>query len=200
MFTGIVATTAKVKKNQSDKKGGWSLVIEKPRGWKVKKGESVAVNGVCLTALVSTGGISFVYMPETASRSNLADLAAGDMVNLEHSLRLGDRLGGHIVQGHVDAVGVIEKIISEGNSRVLKIILPDKKTMSLIAEKGSVTIDGISLTVVQAEQDFFTVKIIPHTWNNTNLRAKKIGDKVNVETDMMARYLQKLMTSYAGNR
>ena len=157
-----------------------------------EKGDSVAVNGVCLTAVIVTPALGFDCMLETAKSSALGSLAAGETVNLEQAMRLSDRLDGHIVQGHVDTVGTIVALTAEGNSYILKITPRDQKVMPLIAEKGSVTIDGVSLTVVQAGKKFFTVNIIPHTWQNTNLCTKKKGSMVNIETDMMAKYLQRL--------
>lgn len=197
MFTGIITAVSRVKKIQKDKKGGWLLTISKPRGWRVKMGTSINVNGVCSTVTVRAGGLAFTYMPETAERSSISSLVVGEMVNLEQSLRLSDRLDGHIVQGHVDTIGIITSIITEGNSFILRITVRDKKIMPLIAEKGSVTIDGISLTVTGVVKDCFTVKIIPHSWRETNLKTKKKGDTVNVETDMMAKYLQRLLPEYA---
>ena len=192
MFTGIIAETARVGSVQKDKAGGFRLAVGKPRGWQVKKGDSVAVNGVCLTAVSTSPALTFSFIPETARRSTLGNLKKGDVVNVEQSLRLSDRLDGHIVQGHVDTVGTISSVVKEGNSFVLKITSRDQKVMSLIPEKGSVTIDGISLTVVQVGKNFFTVNIIPYTWENTNLRMKTRGSAVNIETDMVGKYLQKL--------
>lgn len=191
MFTGIIEATTKVK-HLSVKEPGATLVLEKPRGWRLKKGESIAVNGVCLTVVGLTGGIHFTHMPETAARSTIGKLSVGETVNLERPRRVGDRLDGHIVQGHVDTVGTIAAVTNEGNSHILKIVPRDARLLRFMVEKGSVAIEGISLTVVNVTKTFFTVNIIPHTWEATNLSNKKPGAEVNLEADMLAKYLEKL--------
>lgn len=192
MFTGIIAAAARVRKNEKQKDGGFKLAVAKPRGWRVKKGESIAVDGVCLTAVSVSANLAFEYIPETAARATTPNLRANDVVNLEQAMRLADRLDGHIVQGHVDGVGNITALTAEGNSFILKITPDDASIMRWVAEKGSVTIDGISLTVVEAADAWFTVNIIPHTWKETGLNKKKAGDKVNIEADVLAKYLEKL--------
>lgn len=188
MFTGITTATAPIKKITADKKGGLFFVITKPKKWNLKKGESIMINGVCGTVTASSNTFSCTFMPETLQRSTVGTLTVGQLVNLEKALRFGDRLGGHIVQGHVDTVGSIIAVAPEGNSFIFKIIPTDKKIMRFIAKKGSVAIDGISLTVVEVSKTYFTVKIIPFTWQHTNVSTKRAGSKVNIEADALAKY------------
>ncbi|MBI5728808.1 MAG: riboflavin synthase [Candidatus Magasanikbacteria bacterium] len=195
MFTGIIQATARVQKNDKQKDGGSRLSTAKPLGWRVKKGESIAVNGVCLTTVsVGSAGsaLAFVYMPETALRSTIESLKVGEIVNLEQAMQLGDRLNGHMVQGHVDTVGTISALKKDGNSYALKITPREVGVLRWIVEKGSVAVDGISLTVVMVAKRWFMVKIIPHTWQETNLYTKKAGDRVNIEADILAKYIEKL--------
>lgn len=193
MFTGIVKQTSKVIDTKTNN-DGMLLTIKKP-DWEVNLGDSIMINGVCSTVKsASDDQIVFEYMPETLQKSNLGDLKTGDIVNLEPSLRASDRLDGHIVQGHIDTTGSITEITDEGNSKVFKIKVnhPDE-FMRLVASKGSVAIDGISLTSVDVIEDTFTVKIIPYTLEHTNLEIKSQGDTVNLEFDILAKYLARLM-------
>jgi riboflavin synthase len=194
MFTGIIASTTKILETEANS-DGMILKVSKPSGWKIKLGDSINLNGVCSTvAKLGAGQMMFEYMPESLERSNLGGLKKGDLVNLEQSLRAADRLDGHIVQGHVDVTGKIVSIIKEGNSLVYRIEVKDKKLIRLAAEKGAIAVDGISLTVVAAGKGYFTVKIIPYTVAHTNLRNKKPGDLVNLEFDILAKYLQRLIS------
>ena len=195
MFTGIIQSTAKVV-DANLSSSGMLLRVSKPKKWKIKLGDSISVNGVCSTvAKVSDGEMTFEYMPETLKRTSLAALRKSSFVNLEQSLRASDRLDGHIVQGHVDTIGRVIAVTKEGNSRVVSIEVKnaEKKLMRLIAEKGAIAIDGISLTVVAVFKNYFTVKIIPHTLEHTNIGAKKTGAMVNLEFDILAKYLQRLI-------
>lgn len=191
MFTGIIKTTARVKSIDIKKQGGSTVVVEKTHGWLVKKGESIAVNGVCLTVVGLKGGWHFNFMPETATRSTVGSLRRGDMINLEQAMRMDDRLNGHIVQGHVDTIGAITALIKDGDSYILKITPRDAGALRWVVEKGSVTVDGISLTVVKVTKKWFTVNILPYTRQETNLHTKKLGDKVNIEVDVLAKYVEK---------
>jgi riboflavin synthase len=157
----------------------------------VEIGESIAVNGCCLT-VVAFGDDWWEadVSPETISRTSLAQLHDGDGVNLERAVRASDRLGGHVVQGHVDGVGEVVDPVPD-----LRIRVPDDLRRYLV-EKGSVTVDGVSLTVVQPLDDGFTVAIIPHTADVTTLGAKQPGDLVNIEVDVMAKYVERLVTAY----
>ncbi|HRH23153.1 MAG TPA: riboflavin synthase, partial [Candidatus Magasanikbacteria bacterium] len=185
MFTGIITATAKViKKNLNT--SGMVLVITQPKKWKVKIGASITINGVCSTLKKTQKGLTFEYMPESLKRSTLSDLTVGSLVNLEQSMRADDRLDGHIVQGHVDTVGKIITITPEGNSYIFTIEPRDKKYLKMIAEKGSIAIDGISLTITATGKNNFKFKIIPYTWEHTNLSTKQSGDMVNIEIDVLA--------------
>ena len=154
-------------------------------------GESIAVNGCCLT-VVAFGDDWWEadVSPETISRTSLAQLSDGDHVNLERAVRASDRLGGHIVQGHVDAVGEIVDPVPD-----LRVKVPDS-LLPYLVEKGSVTVDGVSLTIVEPLDDGFTVAIIPHTAEVTNLGAKQPGDLVNLEVDVLAKFVERLVSAY----
>ncbi|MCX5413925.1 riboflavin synthase [Streptomyces sp. NBC_00059] len=162
-----------------------------------KHGDSIAVNGVCLT-VVDLGENEFTadVMAETLDRSSLGALAAGSRVNLERPMALGGRLGGHIVQGHVDGTGrIVERRVSE-NWEIVKISLPEGLTRYVV-EKGSITVDGVSLTVVEAGPDYFTISLIPTTLALTTLGIKVPGDPVNLEVDVLAKYVERLLGTSA---
>jgi len=186
MFTGIISKTSKIIKIKSNKSGLFLQVLN--NFGKVKLGESINVNGVCSTVKKSGRSISFEYMPETLKLSNLGLLKKDDTVNIEQSMRLGDRLDGHILLGHIDGKGEILNTEKEGNSRVFNIKVPDKKFIKFLVHKGSVAVEGISLTIVKVLHNFFVVKIIPYTLEHTNLKYKKKGDFVNLEFDILAKY------------
>lgn len=191
MFTGIIRKTAHVEKIEKNS-GGISVEIVNPK-LRTKVGDSISVNGVCSTTVKTGGVLKFQYMPETVVRSTVGFLEKGDLVNLEESLRASDRLGGHIVLGHVDTVGMVKNVKGEGGSRVLTIHpRGSQKFMSFIAAKGSVALDGVSLTVVSVGRSGFTVKLIPYTLKNTNLGEKTVGSFVNVEFDILAKYLKRI--------
>ncbi|MFF5089543.1 riboflavin synthase [Streptomyces niveus] len=164
-----------------------------------KHGDSIAVNGVCLTVVdLAEGEFTADVMAETLKRSSLGALVPGSRVNLERPMAVGDRLGGHIVQGHVDGTGtVVEREASE-NWEIVKISLPADLTRYVV-EKGSITVDGVSLTVVDAGPDYFTISLIPTTLAMTTLGIKQPGDPVNLEVDVIAKYVERLMTSGAGD-
>ena len=179
MFTGIINHLGTVKKRTATT---LEITAKLP---KPKLGASIAINGVCLT---SVSGLSFDVGPETWKRTNLGALKAGQTVNIEPSLKLGDEIGGHFVSGHVDATGAILSLEpwTEGFYR-LRVALP-KTLRGLVAVKGSIAIDGISLTVTGATKDYFEVMLVPHTLQSTNLRKRAAGDTVNLEADPLARY------------
>lgn len=159
----------------------------------VKIGDSIAVNGVCLTVVHLQGNrFTADVMPETVRRTTLRQLQPGDRVNLEKALRPTDGLDGHIVQGHVEGVGTIREIAPEGNALAYRIETP-KELLRYIVEKGSVAIDGISLTVTETDDTGFSVSLIPHTAKMTTLGYKSVGDSVNLETDILARYVEKML-------
>ncbi|MBI5422009.1 riboflavin synthase [Candidatus Peregrinibacteria bacterium] len=189
MFTGIIQTTGTVKEI-----GKEQLTIESEAlSGKLSMGCSVAVNGACLTVVAfKDGTFTMDVMPETFHKTNLGLLNAKDQVNLELAMPADGRFEGHMVLGHVEGVGEIKEIRDEGNSKILTIQAPMGIDQFLV-EKGSVAIDGISLTVIEVHGSQFTVGIIPHTWEQTHLHTIGVGDKVNLETDIVAKYLKKLV-------
>lgn len=196
MFTGLIADLGSVREVQLGSDGA-TLVISTRLTGELGEGDSVAVNGVCLTA-TSVGEESFKAqaMAETLRRSSLEGLQSGSPVNLELALRADGRLGGHIVQGHVDGTGTIEDVREEGFARVLDIELdagPGEGLARYLVEKGSVTLDGVSLTVSALHEDGFSVSLIPETLTRTNLGGAQVGDRVNIEVDVLAKHVERLM-------
>jgi riboflavin synthase len=191
MFTGLVAGTGAV---ESLERGddGVRLRVRTDLARELHPGDSVAVNGVCLTAVDSdTAGFSADVMAETLRRSSLGPLTSGDQVNLELPLRAGDRLGGHMVQGHVDGTGRIEAVGEDGFARVVRIDAP-AAVLRYVVEKGSIAVDGVSLTVSSVDRDGFEVSLIPETLERTNLGSVAPGRVVNLEVDVVAKYVEKL--------
>ena len=189
MFTGIVEETGRVKSLTAGR-----LTIEAHEVLQdVKLGDSIAVNGVCLT--VTEYGSDFFtadVMPETVRCTSFAQLKRGSLVNLERALLPNTRMGGHLVSGHIDGVGTIKSFKDEGNA-VLMEITAAAAIMNLIVVKGSVALDGISLTVAALKDDSFTVSLIPHTRQVTSLRERKKGDIINIENDIIGKYVQRFM-------
>lgn len=196
MFTGIVAATGKVHSITRQGKGV-KIVLRTPRlARKTRVGDSVALNGCCLTAVSVKGPLlAFQAVPETLSRTNLGDLKAGSLVNLELPLAASDRFGGHVVQGHVDGQGTLLSLKNSGLGWTLKVRVPADLTRYIV-EKGSISLDGISLTVAGIQGREVSVALIPHTWEVTNLKARKTGDNINVEVDMLAKHIEKLVAPY----
>jgi riboflavin synthase len=187
MFTGIVAGTGRVV-SVSPRRRGRRIDVEPPRGFgRLAAGESVCVSGVCLTALAAGRTLRADLSAETLRRSTLGALEAGDAVNLERALRWGDRLSGHFVMGHVDAVASLLDVREDGNSWTLTVRIPSGLSR-LIAEKGSVALDGVSLTVASRETRSFTVAMIPETRRRTTLGRAEAGTLLNLEADIFARY------------
>ena len=194
MFTGLVQEVATVT-SLAWRDGGALLEIKAPLAGSLEPGDSVLVNGVCLTARdVEAGRFAADLSPETVKRSNLGELGRGDHVNLELPLRLQDRLGGHIVQGHVDAVAEVAEVSPDGPARNLQLSVPSP-ALRYIVEKGSVTIDGVSLTVTEVDGQGFAVSLIPETLERTNLAEAAPGRRVNLEVDILAKYVEKLLGS-----
>jgi riboflavin synthase len=192
MFTGLVETTARVRRIDPDG-DGVRLDVETPLAAELNQGDSVAVNGVCLTALEPRAdGFKADVMAETLRRSSLGPLTAGDSVNVELPLRAGDRLGGHVVQGHVDGTGVVEGARDEGFARVVR-ITADPALLRYVVEKGSIAVDGVSLTVAEVDDEGFTVSLIPETLERTTLGQAAPGRVVNLEVDVLAKYVEKLV-------
>ncbi|OGD99872.1 riboflavin synthase subunit alpha [Candidatus Curtissbacteria bacterium RIFCSPHIGHO2_12_41_11] len=193
MFTGIISHIGKVKSFQNNQ-----LLVKADRSLikQVKNGDSVAVNGVCLTVIDKRADLFQVeVMPETLKRTALGGLKSGDIVNLELAMKAADRFAGHIVQGHIDGVATVKSIKQKGNSRLFTFEVP-KQLGRYIVEKGSIAVNGISLTVIDASNKTFTVGIIPYTWRHTMLSSAKVGDWVNIEVDILAKYLEKLEKAY----
>ncbi len=193
MFTGIIETTGKVIE-----KTDTQIKIEAPDVVSdLKKGSSVAVDGACLTVTELTdGGFSADFMPETAQKTIIENYKEGDLVNLELPMSANGRFEGHMVTGHVEGTGDVTDVRSDGNAYVLTIQMPDELT-KYVVPKGSITTNGISLTVVGVSDGEISVSIIPHTWEVTNLSLLKVGNKVNLETDILAKHLEKLQTRSA---
>ncbi len=191
MFTGLVADLGHVARVDAAP-DGVRLTVESPLARQLGEGESVAVNGVCLTAVgVSGDRFGADVMHETLRRSSLGGVAEGSRVNLELALRADDRLGGHMVQGHVDGIGVVAAARDEGFARVLKIEAPEE-LLRYVVEKGSIAVDGVSLTVAEVTDDAFSVSLIPETLERTTLGTAAPGAPVNLEVDVVAKYVEKL--------
>jgi riboflavin synthase len=192
LFTGLVedlGTVVAVDRNGD----GAVLTVESRLGPQIAEGDSVAVNGVCLTATGICGErFGFDVMHESLRRSSLDDIEAGSRVNLELALRADARLGGHIMQGHVDGVGVIAGIADDGFARVVTLeAAPD--LLRYVVEKGSIAVDGVSLTVSRVDETSFDVSLIPETLERTNLGGTSVGRTVNLEVDVVAKYVEKLV-------
>ncbi len=192
MFTGLVADLGEVLAADHGA-GGVRVRIATGLAGEIGEGDSVAVNGVCLTATrVDAAGFVAEVMRETLERSSLAGISPGTRVNLELALRAADRLGGHIVQGHVDGTGEVAEITPDGFARRLQ-ITADPELLRYVVEKGSITVDGISLTVAAVDRASFTVSLIPETLERTNLGVAEVGKSVNLEVDVLAKYVEKLV-------
>ncbi len=196
MFTGLVKALSRVVHLQEDDAGGRTLTISRPAEMaKIELGESIAVNGCCLTvAAFFEDALRFQAGPETLLKTNLGHLIVGDAVNLEQALRVGDRLGGHFVTGHVDGVGRITQKEQQGEWLMLEFACPTPFD-DLMVNKGSIAVDGISLTIVETTPQKFRVMVIPHTRDHTTLGLKDVGASVNLELDLLAKHVQKLVAN-----
>ncbi|MBN1573868.1 MAG: riboflavin synthase [Deltaproteobacteria bacterium] len=194
MFTGIIEDVGIVR---GLRKAGEVSIITVETGMDLtdtKIGDSISVDGVCLTVVAVEGkGFSVEASPETVSRSTLKGIRTSDRVNLEKALALGGRLGGHMVQGHVDGVGTVKRIDRDSDSLIIKIV-PPRGVFRYIVDKGSVSVNGISLTVNSISDDSFTINIIRHTAENTNLLDIKVGDEVNLEADIIGKYVERFLS------
>jgi riboflavin synthase len=197
MFTGIVNHTGII--HSLDHLGsGARLRLRTSDETPLVRGESVAVNGVCLTVLPDDDGVLVADVSnETLARTTLGSLANGAKVNIERAMSLGDRLGGHLVQGHVDCVGTLLSVNVEGEFAVYRWSVPSEY-VQLVVDKGSIAVDGVSLTVVEPDGGSFGAALIPETLRRTNLGDAKVGDRVNLELDMIAKYVRSLVTPYLG--
>jgi len=198
MFTGIIEELGVVK---ALKKGADSAAIHVKATVvtsDVKLGDSIAVNGVCLTVVEFSGGVfAAEVMAETLRMTNLGELKPGDRVNLERALSPSGRLGGHIVSGHIDGVGKIKSVVREDIAQVFTVEAPEG-IMRYVIKKGSIAVDGISLTVSDMDEGSFKISIIPHTAAQTTLGSKKTGDRVNLESDVIAKYIERLIPGPGG--
>jgi riboflavin synthase len=191
MFTGLVQWMGTVERIERVGAGVRLVVAQGELASESKVGDSVAVNGCCLTVVAVDGAsLGFDAGSETLGRTNLGRLTPGDRVNLEPSLRLGDALGGHWVTGHVDAVGTLASRHDDGDWSAFWFTAP-WRLMRQMAEKGSIAVDGVSLTLVEVNDDRFSVALIPHTLQNTTLGALQVGGQVNLETDILAKYVER---------
>jgi riboflavin synthase len=192
VFTGLIQDLGTVAALERGEVGA-RMTVSTGLGAELADGDSVAVNGVCLTAVEADGaGFSADVIAETLRRSSLGPLREGDEVNLELPLRPSDRLGGHVVQGHVDGVGVVESVGEEGSSRTLRVTAPPD-LLRFVVEKGSIALDGVSLTVVDIDDAGFSVSLIPETLDRTTLGTAGPGRSVNIEVDVLAKYVEKLV-------
>lgn len=195
MFTGIIEGTGRLLGKRTV---GGGLAFDLAAGFDItdpQEGESIACSGVCLTAYnISGRRFTADVSPETLSRTRLGQLAVGDRVNMERALKLSDRLGGHLVSGHVDCMALVKSREAVGDYTIFNFSLPAEQSRYVI-EKGSVTIDGISLTVNSCCPGSFTVSIIPHTMKETTLGELKAGSKVNIEVDIVGKYIESLLTA-----
>lgn len=190
MFTGIITHLGRVLNKTKT-----SLIIKTNNDFlgRLEKGTSVAIDGICLTVVTSNkNSFEVNVMPETASRTNIQYLPSGNLVNLELPITANSFLSGHIVQGHIDGTGRLQGITKKNNSHILKFSITNSLS-KYVVEKGSIAVNGISLTVIEADKNYFTVGIIPHTWKKTMLYTIRVGDAVNLEVDILAKYVEKLL-------
>jgi riboflavin synthase len=197
MFTGLIEEVGKVL-GLSEGDGTRRLTVaSRTLVGETKKGDSIAVSGVCLTAVdLQPGSIGFDLAAETVARTSLSRLEPETLVNLELPMKHGQRMGGHVVQGHVDGVGTLTALerIAGADDYWLRLTLPPE-LMRYVVHKGSIAIEGISLTVAKVEHNEITIAIIPHTWEATNLRSLRAGDPVNIEVDVLAKYAERLLAA-----
>ena len=192
MFTGLIeniGTVSSIKRAG----GGLKISIYPESVIELQIGDSVSINGACLTVVETGKNIAFEVSPETLRNTNLGELKVNDKVNMERALRLSDRLGGHLVTGHIDSIGVIIDKRQEGDYTFYTFEAPPE-ILKYTVKKGSIAVDGISLTVIGFDMKSFTVAIIPHTLTATNIGSKGIGDKVNLEVDIIGKYVEKFVS------
>jgi riboflavin synthase len=193
VFTGIIRELGRVESVNGESTGIRLRVVAPVTASSTAAGDSVAVNGVCLTAVEVEGGVlAFDAVPETLRRSSLSRLADGGSVNVEPSLRAGEPLGGHLVQGHVDGVGRVLRLEPEGEGARLTVEAP-QELLRYVVEKGSITVEGVSLTIAALAPDGFEIALVPHTLSATTLGSLTAGDEVNLEVDVLAKYVERLL-------
>lgn len=189
MFSGIVTEAGSVIRYHQ----GRMTIASKVIADYLDVADSVSVNGTCLTIVESSRGLLTIELqPETIRCTWLGQLKSGDLVNLEGPLAADGRISGHFVQGHIDGVGTIDSIVPDGRAHLVRIVAP-AGLLRYVVRKGFIAVDGISLTVVDIDDDAFSLAIVRYTWDNTNLRARSVGDAVNIEVDVLAKYVEKLL-------
>jgi riboflavin synthase len=194
MFTGLVQSLAELIATKSVGPGVRLTLAEPNIATRASIGDSIAINGCCLTVVAIEGDrLSFDSGEETLSRTTLGSVKSGDRVNVESSLRMGDSLGGHLVSGHIDGVGIVDERQDDADWSKFWIRVPAELTRQM-ASKGSVAVDGVSLTLVEVELERFSVALIPHTLQVTTLGRRQVGDRVNIETDLLAKYVERQLT------
>ncbi len=200
MFTGIIQEKGKfLRKYKDSSKYQLEIKAEKVLD-NIKKGDSIAVNGVCLTVVdFGRGYFRADVMPETLKATNLGGLQRDSVVNLEQSLRPNDFIGGHFVTGHVDSTAVVDSIKSKDNARIVELKV-DQEIEKFIVQKGSVALNGVSLTVMKIDNNSLKISLIPESWSETNLSMLSAGDRVNIETDMLGKYVYKMLANFKGTK
>lgn len=199
MFTGLVESTGKITALEPQGPGIRLVVDAGALAEDVQIGDSIANNGCCLTVIEVNGtSLAFEAGPETLAKTSLGNKRIGDFINLERSLQVGDRLGGHLVTGHVDAVGTLDQRLDQQQWATFWFQVPEALTRQM-APKGSITVEGVSLTLVEVESRRFSVALIPHTLDATTLGNLQPGDKVNLETDLLAKYVEQQMSAWPGD-
>ncbi|MBV9673173.1 MAG: riboflavin synthase [Verrucomicrobia bacterium] len=200
MFTGIIETVGEVTSLLESTPGTYRLELQTPLAQACTLGNSIAVNGVCLTVITQTAdNVGFDILAETSNRTNLSRLETADLVNLERPLSISSRFDGHIVQGHVDTTTRVLSITVSGQDRRIELRLPEEFEQYVVS-KGSVAVDGVSLTVSELKEGSFAVWIIPHTWKVTNFHQLSAGSIVNLEFDMIAKYVERMLLGQALNK
>ena len=200
MFTGLVEEIGKIESVGSLNGGKRISIFASKILNGLKVGDSIAINGVCLTVTqINSQGFTCEAVGATLTKTTLVNVSANQYVNLERALLFSDRLGGHFVQGHVNGIGTISKIIRLGENYSVEITIPEELCKYIVNE-GSIAVDGISLTVAEIINNKFVLSIIPHTWNSTILKNKQVGDKVNIETDIIAKYVENIISNPGANK
>lgn len=195
MFTGIVESLGKIISSEKES-SNLRIRISAPFLHELKVDQSISHNGVCLTVEnITTNNYEVVAIAETLERSNLGEIKSGDFINLERCMKIGDRLDGHMVQGHVDETAVCKSVENKNGSWLFTFQLNTTSSAELIVEKGSVSINGVSLTVVEAGKDYFSVAIIPYTFENTTFQYISTGTKVNIEFDIISKYVKRILAN-----
>jgi riboflavin synthase len=198
MFTGLIEGVGTVSSLRGGK-GGLKISVRPHIDMELRVGDSLAVNGVCLTVVTTGREIAFEVSPETIRSTNLGELKTNDRLNLERPLKLADRLGGHVVTGHVDGIGIITDKKKEGEYTLYTFEV-SREILNYVVKKGSIAVDGMSLTVTGLNNSSFSVAIIPHTLHATNIGDKGIGSRVNIEVDIIGKYVEKFMTTQNSDR